>query len=69
MPIYIDLNNLIITKNIIANKYKGGLKQFCHWFDNNKGERWQEDKELFSIVRMNIVDGDIEHLVETRIVI
>jgi len=64
MPTYIELQNLIIPKEIISTKYKGGISQFRKWFDKNKGSRWQEDNETFSIARMNSIDIDIKHLVE-----
>lgn len=49
MPIYIELLNVIIPKEVINSKYKGGMEQFRKWFNENKGSRWQEDQEIFSI--------------------
>jgi len=64
MPTYIELQNLIIPKSIIEFKYKGGIKQFRKWYNDNKGAKWQEDNETFSIARMNSVDDDIIHFVK-----
>ncbi len=63
MPTYIELQNLIVPKDIIAKKYKGGIEAFRIWFDRETGSRSQEDNETFSIARMNSCDADIEDLV------
>ena len=59
MPTYIEHQNLIIPKDTIYTKYKGGMEHFKKWFDENKGSKWQEDKECFLIARMNSDDADI----------
>ncbi len=63
MPTYIELQNLIVSKDIIVKKYKGGIEAFRIWFDKETGSRSQEDNETFSIARMNSCDRDIEALV------
>ncbi|MBS1781891.1 MAG: hypothetical protein JSS78_02375 [Bacteroidetes bacterium] len=53
MPVCLTLASLIIDKNAIDKKYKGGVHQFRHDYFNQQGEASQEDDEIFLIARMN----------------
>jgi len=64
MPTYIFLVNVIIPKDIIIKKYKGGIDKFHTWFIENNGIKRQEDNELYSVARMNNCDDVIASLVE-----
>ena len=64
MPTFINLYNVIIPKDIIKARYKGGLQAFVRWFHEENGSRRQEDQETFSVARMNACDDVILFLVE-----
>ena len=64
MPVFIHLANLIFSKEIITDKYKGGENQFRIDFQIGKSEVNQEDDELFLIAKMNIDEFNIRELVE-----
>tara|TARA_Y100001954_G_scaffold226739_1_gene269009 strand:- start:286 stop:729 length:444 start_codon:yes stop_codon:yes gene_type:complete len=62
MPIITDLSNLVIAKDTIDKKVKGGVEQFRKdWIDNYK--RNEEDDELFSLSKMNPDEFDIDALI------
>ena len=62
MPTFIELVNIVIPKDIINEKYKGGIDAFRKWFVEKNGKRRQEDNELFAVARMNSCDDVIEYL-------
>ena len=64
MPLHPELSNIIIPKEIIEKKYHGGIIEFRKWFDENKGSRWQEDKECFLIAQMECNMHYIDFLFE-----
>ena len=67
MPIYIELQNLIVPKEVLKTKYKGGIEQFRKWFEENTGTASSEDNELFSIARMNDCGEDIVDLIDNEL--
>lgn len=62
MPIYIELANLIFSKELISLKYEGGIDQFRKDYDLANSTLNQEDDELFSLSQMNLNEFDIEKL-------
>lgn len=63
MPIAVDLNNLIIPKEVIRQKYFGGEAQFLKDYRiNDPHTRNDQDDELFSLAAMNFNEFDIDHL-------
>src|SRR6218665_1517737 len=64
MPIYLDLANLIIDKRAIEKKYKGGVEQFRIDYYNKENVRRDEDDEVFTLVRMNWDDFDIDRYIK-----
>lgn len=63
MAIYLDICNLIISKQIVREKYIGGINQFRMDYDLPNSEINQEDDELFALGQMNVDEFDIEKLV------
>ncbi len=63
MPIYLTLASLIIDKDAIEKKYKGGIKQFRDDYFKKQGDASQEDDEVFLIARMNYDEFDLDELV------
>jgi hypothetical protein len=65
MPIILDLSNLIIPKSVVREKYIGGETQFIqdHQIDASEG-RHTQDSMLFSLVRMNPDEFNLENLVQ-----
>ena len=64
MPTFIYHINVIIPKDVIEAKFKGGTQAFHKWFIEENGDKREEDNELFSIARLNAFDFVIEFLVE-----
>ena len=64
MPVYITLSNLIIKKEAIHQKYKGGLSQLKADFSYKDEENGQEDNMLINLRSMNADDHDIEKLMQ-----
>lgn len=64
MPIYLNIFSLIIPKNVIAEKYKGGISQFFRDFRFSEFEFNQEDDEVFSFGDMNFDGLPIDELIE-----
>ena len=64
MPIYLHPSNLIVEKQIVASKYKGGLKQFRIDFEIDDENYHQEDEFLFSLAAFNQEDHDLDLLIE-----
>lgn len=64
MPVYLALASLIIDKNAIEKKYKGGIHQFRLDYFSQQSEASQEDDEIFMIARMNYDDYDLDELVK-----
>ena len=63
MPVFIHLSNLIVDKEAIKQKYKGGVDQFRLDFQNYNS-LFQEDLELFSLAAMNSGDFSFDKLLE-----
>ncbi len=61
MPTYIHQHNLIVPKETITTKYKGGMVQFRKRYDYPK---FEEDNELFGISRMNYPEEDIRDMID-----
>lgn len=62
MPVFIHLSILVVDKNALKKKYKGGMDEFrknYYWGEDTNN---QEDDELFAIASMNSDDQDIEEL-------
>jgi hypothetical protein len=64
MPIYLNLANFIVDKKAIENHYTGGLEAFRAFFEKDFGFWKQEDNQLFSLVRMNYDEFNIDHLID-----
>lgn len=64
MAIYLELANLIVNKDAIRNKYKGGIIAFRRKYLKDHKNRNQEDHFLFSISRLNADEFDIDDLVD-----
>ena len=63
MPIVLDLANLIIEKSIIEEKYSGGIDAFRERYIKSTSPKNSEDNMLFSLVKMNADEFDIDELV------
>ena len=63
MPIVLDLSNLIIEKSIIEEKYHGGLEAFRERYIKSITPKNSEDNMLFSLVKMNADEFDIDELI------
>lgn len=64
MPIYLHLATLIIDKEAIKRKYKGGITQFQIDYSTNSDNFHQEDHELFALAAMNVDEFNVEKLME-----
>lgn len=64
MPVFIRNFNLIFSKEILAQKYKGGVSQFKKDNKVGKDERCEEDDELILLAYMNAIDIDLEFFEE-----
>ena len=64
MPIYLTLASLIIDKDAIEKKYKGGVNQFRLDYFSGEAEASQEDDEVFMIARMNCDEYDLDELIK-----
>jgi len=64
MPIVLDLANLIIKKSIIEEKYHGGVEAFRERYFKSITPKNSEDNMLFSLVKMNADEFDIDELVD-----
>ncbi len=62
MPVFIHLSILVVDKNAIKKKYKGGVAAFRNNYYWGEDTNNQEDDELFAIASMNSDDQDIEEL-------
>lgn len=63
MPVYLNVYNLIINKESIIRKYKGGLIQFKKDFPIDNSEINQEDDELIAFGQLNFDCLDIDSLI------
>ena len=63
MPVFIHLSILVVDKNAIKKKYKGGIVAFKNNYYWGEDTNNQEDDELFAIASMNSDDQDIEELI------
>lgn len=63
MPVYLTFASLIIDKEAIEKKFKGGVNQFRNNYFKCQGKPSQEDDEVFLIARMNCNDYDLDELV------
>ena len=64
MPVFVRNFNLIFSKEILAQKYKGGVSQFKIDHKVGKVERCQEDDELILVAYMNANDIDLDFFEE-----
>lgn len=64
MPIYLHLATLIIDKDVVKQKYKGGVTQFQIDYSTSSDNFHQEDHELFALAAMNIDEFNIEKLLD-----
>ncbi len=63
MPVYVHLSNLLIRKDAIEKKYKGGVPQFRIDCELDTGRFYfQEDTMLFCLVTMNYDEHDYDNL-------
>lgn len=62
MAVYLHHANLIVNKEAILEKYKGGIIAFRRKYINEKEPFNQEDDYLFSVSRWNIDEFDIDEL-------
>ncbi|TVR89878.1 MAG: hypothetical protein EA411_01360 [Saprospirales bacterium] len=63
MPVYVHLSNLLIRKDAIEKKYKGGIPQFRLDCELDTGRfHFQEDAMLFCLVTMNYDQHDYDNL-------
>lgn len=60
MPVYLYICNLIIKKESIIQKYKGGLAQFRVDFEIDNSEINQEDDKLISLGQIDFDSFDVE---------
>ena len=64
MPIIIDLSNLVVPKDIVAQYYEGGVEQFRKDYINEDYPRNEEDDELFSLCKMNPDEFNLTNLID-----
>ena len=64
MPIVLDLANLIIEKSLIEEKYIGGIDAFRERYIKSTLPKNSEDNMLFSLVKMNADEFDIDELID-----
>ena len=63
MPVYIEIANIVIEKQTIQKKYKGGIRQFKIDYSFGEGKLHKEDDELLLLAYMNLFDSDIRYLI------
>ena len=64
MPIVLDLANLIVKKSTIEEKYHGGVGAFRERYIKSITPKNSEDNMLFSLVKMNADEFDIDELID-----
>ena len=64
MPIVIDLSNLVLPKDTVAQYYEGGVEQFREDYINEDYPRNEEDDELFSLSKMNPDEFNLSKLMD-----
>jgi len=64
MPLFVRLSNLVLNKEILEEKYEGGLKQFKIDYSFGEYEYDQEDEELLCISKMNPDEHSLTMLIQ-----